>query len=563
MGSDRPSFSLVDEPWVPCLAPDAGARTRGQPSYGELSLRDTLTRAHDIVQLAGDNPLETVVILRLLLAVLYKAVGVTSTTDWGRVWQAGRFPADALTTYLGAWRARFDLFDPTRPFYQTATIGLRDAGSVAKLLFQADNNATLFDHTVVDEPPALTPAKAARSLLVVQAFDTSGTKTGGPSEKIAVASPLVQAAVLAFRGATLFETLMLNLHRYSPDRDGEPWAFRAENDLAAWEREEEVTTAARVPGGFVDLLTWQSRRVLLEPTPDATGAWVVRRAVVMKGESIAPAFERRNRETMFSFRQRRQPPPDQSPWFAARFEEDRASWRDCLALLSSLPEDTARCKGARWLAALMDEGILSSSLLLPVDLYGLATDKAKCLFWRHDQMTVPAGLLRDGEVAWDVARALQLAETVAPIVGDRWVQLPQSDGDRRASPTALAVVARGLITSDKELVKVVQQLSGARDYWTQLAVPFAQYLAALGQATSVDQSMAEPIRAEAACRWQRAVDATARSAFATIRERAGTRGKALQAVAAGERVFGYQLRLVIGQRVAPQSKEEVHAGPSD
>jgi CRISPR system Cascade subunit CasA len=531
---------------------------RGQPTIRELGLAETLIDAPHVLELVGDTPLETVSILRLLLAVLYGCVDVTSASNWEGLWRSGRFPAAALTSYFDQWRGRFDLFDAEHPFYQAASIDVSTAGSVAKLLYQADNNATLFDHTVVDRPPALTPAKVARTLLVIQAFDTSGTKTGAKTEKMVTASPLVQSAVIVFRGATLFETLMLNLHRYSPDREDEPWSFKASADVPAWERDEETTTATRHPAGLRDLLTWQSRRIRAEPTGESGGAVVVKRAVVMKGECLPPEFERRNRETMLSFRRRREPLPGQSPWYPMRFLQDRAVWRDCLALFSALPSDTTCSKGARWLASLMDEGVLPASSLLPVDLYGLATDKAKCLFWRHDQMTIPSGLLRQEVVGWEVARALQLAENIAPIVSDRWANLRQSDGATRAAPTALAVLARGLITGDKDVPAVIRQLSGGRQFWVQLAVPFQRFLAALSAATDQDQSTQTDSRGDAMLQWREAVEDVAVAAFGVIVERTGVRGNALQAVAMGERTFRRQLRLVMGDWTTV-TEEDGHA----
>ena len=58
-----PEFNLVDQPWIPCLQRDSG-----KPQ--ELSLRDTLTRAHEIRELPDDSPLVTVSLHRLLLAIL-------------------------------------------------------------------------------------------------------------------------------------------------------------------------------------------------------------------------------------------------------------------------------------------------------------------------------------------------------------------------------------------------------------------------------------------------------------------------------------------------------------
>ena len=46
--------------------------------------------------------------------------------------------------------------------------------------------------------------------------------------------------------------------------------------LLAWEREAETVKDERRPDGYLDLLTWQSRRILLIPEEDDCGNTVVR-----------------------------------------------------------------------------------------------------------------------------------------------------------------------------------------------------------------------------------------------------------------------------------------------
>jgi len=56
-------FNLLTEAWIPVLWID------GQP--GRVGIRDALTRAGMIRQIAASNPMDNVALLRFLLAVLH------------------------------------------------------------------------------------------------------------------------------------------------------------------------------------------------------------------------------------------------------------------------------------------------------------------------------------------------------------------------------------------------------------------------------------------------------------------------------------------------------------
>ncbi|MGI8554186.1 MAG: type I-E CRISPR-associated protein Cse1/CasA, partial [Dehalococcoidia bacterium] len=343
-----PEFNLVDEPWIPCVG---HGQDEGAGAVVELNLREALARTHELAAIAGDTPTVTVSLYRLLIAAVHcfvgpeGAAGPKSSEAWESLWRRERFASDAIDRYLTQWRHRFDLFDPTRPFYQTASPAVDEgkAVSIAKLLFQSDNNATLFDHAFVAEPPRLSPAQAARLLIAFQAFDTGGLITGAGDEKFAKASPLLQCAVLLVRGRNLFETLMLNLYRYSPEND-QPWPFKRSEDRPAWERGGDTRPVDRRPDGYLDLLTWQSRRIRLWPEEEGSGQVVVRRATVMKGFQIRDGWSRSGQEPMIAFTKRLKAQPGQDPTPPLGFREDRALWRDSVALFESAGDLAARPK---------------------------------------------------------------------------------------------------------------------------------------------------------------------------------------------------------------------------
>ena len=149
------SFNLIEQPWIPCVD------TEG--SVIELSLRETLVQAHNLRSIAGDSPLETAALYRLLLAVLHSALrGPENAAAWNELWQAGKWDAPWLHDYLGTWKHRFDLFDPERPFYQARDERVKP--KTALYLTHGMRTANeLFEHASVIEDVKLSCSQAARS----------------------------------------------------------------------------------------------------------------------------------------------------------------------------------------------------------------------------------------------------------------------------------------------------------------------------------------------------------------------------------------------------------------
>ena len=109
------SFNLVDEKWIPCIWKNDGKQD-------ELSLLETLTRAHEIHEVFDPSPLVTASLHRFLLAILHRNFGPASADEWTAIWQAGRFDEKVLRDYFHKWHGRFDLSDKEHPFYQFADL---------------------------------------------------------------------------------------------------------------------------------------------------------------------------------------------------------------------------------------------------------------------------------------------------------------------------------------------------------------------------------------------------------------------------------------------------------
>ena len=142
---------------------------------------------------------------------------------------------------------------------------------------------------------------ALRAIIAAQAFSACGTLAREyPEDRSADAAPLAAGAVVLVRGDNLASTLLLNLHQYNPI-EGEPFAVLKEY-LPSWESEAETMAEDRVPSGYLDLLTWQSRRVVLVPSIGANGYTMVSGVVIMKGNQFPDEWPHRRREPLVAFR---------------------------------------------------------------------------------------------------------------------------------------------------------------------------------------------------------------------------------------------------------------------
>ena len=81
--------------------------------------------------------------------------------------------------------------------------------------------------------------------------------------------------------------------------------------------------------------------------------------------------------------------PDRDPWPPVRLREDRALWRDSLALISSLADQSSRPAVVDWVARLALSGALSRSDMPWVSVFGTASSQAKVLLWRHERLPLP------------------------------------------------------------------------------------------------------------------------------------------------------------------------------
>ena len=265
------SFNLIDEPWIR-VRDDAGA-------VREVSLLELFSQAPRFRCLANDLPTQDFAILRVLLAILQRAISPTlddldedvgPAEVWGRLWESPELPMKDIEAYLAKWHDRFDLFDPERPFMQVPD--LRTSKDewlpVAKIIADVPDGDRLFASRSSYKLDYLTFAEAARWLVHVQAFDTAGIKSGvvgDPTMKDGKSYPrgtgwAGSLGGIFIEGDTFRDTLLLNLIVRG---DGDNEVF-PDDDLPAWEQPlSRYGSLDKMPTGRADIFTWQSRRARL------------------------------------------------------------------------------------------------------------------------------------------------------------------------------------------------------------------------------------------------------------------------------------------------------------
>lgn len=457
-----PTFDLLDQPWLPVRWASGAPPT-------SLSLRETLLRAHEIEELATDNPLETLALNRLLAALLAAVYpNAAEEEEWFRLWELGYFEATALDHYLLHKKLvdRFDLFSPTRPFMGHPQPDTAEVSPLSRLQHAATsgNNAVLFSHDLDSEPRPLSAAEAARAVVCAQAAALGG----GVAKPFNFShGPLVGGAYFWLRGtlgeqATLFRALLLNL----PPAP-EVWG-NSPHDAPTWESAEPVVPERRQVSGIRELFTFQSRRLALLGNESG-------QAVGVRYNQGSKVEELLLHDPHLAYR------AGKEGEFPLRFQAGRALWRDSTTYLlhrgssagGHVPHTLAWLSSRRNLRQLA----ANRAVAYAVDVFGLVNDQAKVELWRHERVTIFPAIIEEVD-RWNTLKELLNGE-----------QAEQDDAKKRAerlreATRAFASRARlhkpwGTRLGDVERAErdaLVQMLDTDSRYWLALGELFDDYL---------------------------------------------------------------------------------------
>lgn len=386
------TFNLITERWIPCIHADGGCQ--------EFSLRETLASAQSMREVRGGTPLETAALHRILLAVLHRVFGPGNAAEWHRLWRRREqgFDMVVLDAYLQEWQHKFDLFNDKQRFMQSRDPRVSEKSVISMVIEMASgNNSTLFNHHLESQDAQLSPAQAARALLVSQAFGIGGLS--GLPDKFTDA-PCAKGILFFAQGDTLAETLILNLLEYG----GEAPMPNEDDDCPSWERPDPFLPQRVTPHGYLDYLTWHNRQIWLLPK------WHVDRVVVSQ-MCWAPGL-RLAANDIDPHKQYTHPEDAKDDLRILGFRTERALWRDSALLLRTSDREQPP-KVVKWLHDLARDGRLDTTRPYRLMALGMAKDQANLKFLRAESLPLPSAFLKDDALVGDLSVNLALAERVS------------------------------------------------------------------------------------------------------------------------------------------------------
>lgn len=496
-------FNLLEERWIPCQLLD-GKRE-------ELGIFDLLARAPEIATLTAEMPMEKISLVRLLLAILHRNFGPRSTLEWRSLWNKGEFDMRELGDYFDQWRGHFNLFDEQYPFFQTREIDA-EVRSLIDYCFHlglfhlaSGNNATLFDHNTTENEIILSAGQAARLIINAQsfAFGFRNFKDG----------PSARGVNFLLLGDNLFQTLMMNMIRY----DEENPFYISKEDHPYWEWENPFKPERTKPAGYLDYLTWPSRKILIQPDEDGENALSWQVDIGLRLDINSEPFLK---NPMMHYLKNESPTSNKAPYRPLKFEEGRAIWRDSTSIMSIHSEKDEAPRALKWTA-----DCLINLNKIRLDAIGISSDQGKVNFYMEEMFAFPAVYLENDALIGELKTCLEKAEEVRKSL---WVAVNQM-AELFLSPDADYGGNRKADREEKQAL--MNHLLVENHYWERLEVPFYQLLNTLPQSGE-----------EAWDEWEKILCENAWFAFNTAADYLGSSPKALKARAKGGRVLGGSLK---------------------
>jgi len=408
------TYNLTHEPWIPCVD------RSGKPN--QTGLLELFKDAHHLREISANNPPTTAALHLLCLAVLQRVFDPKDEDAWLDLWNKGEFPVIPLEEYFAKWGSRFDIFDPVQPFYQDPKIGQRQKdldnlnGSVPKknsinLLrfnYASGDTGTFFDHSMVDHDLKITPGQAALILVTAQSASLGGMGTTSiGKDKYYSDSPSSRGVLFFIQGDTLFQTLMYNLF----SKIEIPSFGNNNEDLPCWEMDDPFEKERRVPVGYLDFLTYQSRRLQIFPE-NSNGNTYVREylsapGLVMDKQIVNPFYKnRRVVETTGEANNK-----------VLRFEQGRALWRDLTSLMQLNDSAEILPRPITWINSLRANGYIRMPRVRLLAL-GMSTEPGnkKVYFCRAEQFDFPDIYLENESFRSELQIALDKAQAIHEVL---------------------------------------------------------------------------------------------------------------------------------------------------
>ena len=408
----QPSFDVLRQPWIPVIRMD-GTRE-------EVGILSALEHAHELRAIHDPSPIIEFGLYRLLVAFLLDALML-----------AGRQPADIpdleslirekcidlhiIDDYVCHCGDVFNLFNPERPFLQTANLAGDEGGPIEALFFSVPSGSEAIHwHHVKEGKMSVSAADAVRALTAFGPFMKQGGRGYSPS--INGSSPLYAMPI----GGSLFHTLILNL----PIR-----AYGEGKASAAWLR-RDTPIGRRSPMSTTDALTWQPRQATLltcgnEQDGAAAASLRFKPGLQVDGSdwidpNLAYKWGDKGAEKV-------------------SMQKNRALWRDAgaLALLTGRELGGGNDKVSIRRPDVVEQAysLIHRDESLHLRVYGLRAKQANVFEWISSDLQIPAVIGKTTRLGDRVEQELQIAESSARALRSAILRLtPEFEREEQKSP---------------------------------------------------------------------------------------------------------------------------------
>lgn len=434
------SFNLIHEPWIPVITM-SGAET-------QVSIEDALGRAQDYRALAGELSTVNFAVVRVLLALLYRAwdsprwrAREVAVDHWEEKWVQPSLLDGEVRQYLDRWGHRFDLKDDVHPFFQVADLRTsRNEWKSLETLLPDVGDGTLF--TMRTDMRSITAAEAAQMLIHCMAYDYSGIKSGAVGDSRVKGGKGYPMGIgwagwlggTLLEGHNLRETLLLNYVPYRQQAGTDDLPIWEMEPLTAGSRDEarfrggnpERTTST----GQVELLTWPQRRLRLRWDGDRVDG-----VLITNGDPVGYAVQS-DVESMSPWRfSDPQTKKAKMPIYMPQsLDPDRAIWRSLAGILPVSNTELVKSKfgenlvarkpskSVEWVSTLIESEVIpydfAVRLRMVTMIYGSNNSSFSDL--AEDAITIksPLLLLKEKKRRSAALLAVSEAETVARSLGN-------------------------------------------------------------------------------------------------------------------------------------------------
>lgn len=514
------TYNLLNEQWIPCIMPD------GSPK--EFSIRNVISKAHEIKEIFDPSPLITAALHRLLLAILYRIYEPKNLNDWKKLWGKKEWNMQKAEEYFSKWEDMFDLFDKDYPFMQVNDFKTKSPTPIKKLALEfstGSSTGTLFDHSY-DKDMSFIPVQIiGKWIVATQAFSPHETKG---KETQTEDSPWSRSAIAFIDGNSLFETLALNLLSLTE------YSFTVENerqnskdDTPFWEKKEGIKPLKNVvPKGINEYMSWISRQIKVIPVSE-NGAVGCKECYLGEGLGLDKKIMQQLFDPMLTYQK-----DDKYGFVPLRLQKERAIWRDSDVLFQLDDNNISKRPHAfNMISRLVTENIIPRNQKYRLKTYGVILEKAKPCLWRSEKIPLVPEYLDNKELVGKIRTALDVSSRVAEILSDATLKLAkQIDNNNKKSEFP---------------ERFVKNIRPSRLYWSDLELPFLKFLEALPSNSNTKTSECITRWENELIKWAITVRKIALNAFLSMASGIGATTRILKAVVLVEGEFRMRLNEII------------------